>query len=262
VTSTQARELPSEYYPRSSGVRLNAWLQWAELSRNLSFTAPSLGLPLITYLIFGLPNVHGNPTAAARIFAGFAGFAVLGIVMFQFGVGIASDRTSSWERYVRTLPASASSQFAARILVALAFSLVSLVPVLVCAVAFSPLHLSLLAYARVLVALLVGAVPMGLLGIMIGYLLSERGALPVTNLIFLPLSYAGGLFGYTGSELPGFAATVSPWLPTRQWSDLIIDFGLSGRIPIHQCLALAAFGIIFGALAVLGYRRDESRQYA
>lgn len=246
---------------RHGGVWLNAWLQWAELSRNLSFTLPSLGLPLITYVIFGLPGVHGSSIAAARIFIGFAGFAVLGIVMFQFGVGVASDRTSAWERYVRTLPTPASNRFAARILVALAFSLISLVPVAICAHAFSPVQLSVVAYLRILLALLVGAVPLGLLGITIGYFLSERGALPVTNLIFLPLAYAGGLFGYTGSELPGLAAAVSPWLPTRQWSDIIVEFGLLGRLPVHQLLALSGYGIAFGAMAVVGYRRDETRQY-
>jgi ABC-2 type transport system permease protein len=259
VTATRGRPRPSA---RPDGIRLNAWLQWIELSRNLSFTLPSLGLPLITYAIFGLPNVHDSPVAAARIFVGFAGFAVLGIVMFQFGVGIASDRVSPWERYVRTLPAPASSRFTARILVALAFSLLSLVPVAACAVAVTPVHLAASAYLRVTLALLVGAVPLGLLGISIGYFLSERGALPVTNLLFLPLSYAGGLFGYTGSQLPGFAAAVSPWLPTRQWSDLIVEFGLHGQLPVHQLVALTGYGIGFGALAVLGYRRDETRQYS
>ena len=88
-----------------------------------------------------------------------------------------------------------------------------------------------------------------------------RGALPVTNLLFLPLAYAGGLFGYTGPDLPHFAAIVSPWLPTRQWSDLIIDFGLGGRIPVHQCAALTGYGCLFAVLALVGYHRDESRQY-
>jgi ABC-2 type transport system permease protein len=239
----------------------NVRLQLVELSRHLSFTVPSLGLPLVSYLIFGLPNVGGSSVAAARVFCGFSGFAVLGIVMFQFGVGLANDRASAWERYVRTLPATASSRFAARIVAALLFSLASLVPVTVCALVLSPLRLDAPTYGRVLVALLLGAVPLGLLGIAIGYLLTERGALPVTNLLFLPLAYAGGLFGYTGSDLPHFAAAVSPWLPTRQWSDLIVGFGLGGHLPLHQIAALAGYGCAFAALALIGYRRDESREY-
>jgi ABC-2 type transport system permease protein len=244
-----------------NNITLNARIQLAELIRYPAFTVPSLGLPLISYFIFGMPQIKGDRSAAAAILLAFAAFAILGIAMFQFGVGIAADRASAWERFVRTLPSAAGTRFAARTLVALAFSLASLVPLLIAAFAFTPVQLSIATWLRVFLALLLGAIPLALLGIMLGYLLSERGALPVTNLIFLPLSYAGGLFGARTAELPAFAAQISPWLPTRQWSDLVIDFGLHGRFPIHQSLALGVYGCCFAALAVIGYHRDETRQY-
>jgi ABC-2 type transport system permease protein len=206
-------------------------------------------------------RVHGNSSAANAILIAFGAFAVLGIAMFQFGVGIASDRASAWERYVRTLPSSAGVRFTARTLVALAFNLASVVPLIAVATLLTPVRLDLLTWIRVLLALLVGAVPLALLGIMLGYLLSERGALPVTNLIFLPLSYAGGLFGSGADQLPRFAARISPWLPTRQWSDLITGFGLNGQLPTRQLVYLAGYGALFGVLAIVGYRRDETRQY-
>jgi ABC-2 type transport system permease protein len=244
-----------------SRVLLNARIQFDELVHIPAFTAPSIGLPLVTYLIFGLPNVRGNSAAANGVLVGFAAFALLGIVMFQFGVGIAGDRASPWERYVRTLPSNAAQRFGARLLVALCFGLASLVPVFGCALLVSPLQLDAGAWLRVLGCLLVGSIPLGLLGIMLGYLLSERGALPVTNLIYLPLSYAGGLFSASSGALPHAVRRVSPWLPTRQWSDLLLDYGLGGRLPVHQVLALGGYGVLFAAAAAVGYRRDELRQY-
>lgn len=242
-------------------VLLNARIQFEELAHIPAFTAPSLGLPLVTYLIFGLPNVHGRPGTADGLLVGFAAFALLGIVMFQFGVGIAADRAAPWERFVRTLPATAAERFAARLLVALAFGVASLVPVCLCAALATPIDLDAGEWARVLLALLLGSVPLGLLGIMLGYLLNERGALPLTNLIYLPLSYAGGLFSTGAGRLPTGLRAISPWLPTRQWSDLLLGFGLGGRVPARSVLALAAYGAVFAALAVVGYRRDEQRQY-
>ncbi|HVU92854.1 MAG TPA: ABC transporter permease [Jatrophihabitans sp.] len=242
-------------------VLLNARVQLEELAHIPAFTAPSLGLPLVTYLIFGLPNVHGRPAVADALLVGFAAFALLGIVMFQFGVGIAADRAAPWERFVRTLPATAAERFAARLLVALAFGVASLVPVCVCAAAATPLDLGAADWARILLALLLGSVPLGLFGIMLGYLLNERGALPLTNLIYLPLSYAGGLFSTGAGRLPAGLRPVSPWLPTRQWSDLLVRFGLGGTWPGRSVLALAGYGALFAALAVLGYRRDEQRQF-
>ncbi|SHG04596.1 ABC-2 type transport system permease protein [Jatrophihabitans endophyticus] len=252
---------------RSSGstaarrVLLNARLQWDELVHLPAVTVPSLALPLVTYLIFGAPNVHGSSAAAAGALVGFAGFALLGIVMFQFGVGIAADRESPWERYVRTLPAGPGQRFAARLLVALGFGVAALVPLCVCAVLVTPVDLDVAAWLRVIGCLLVGAVPLGLLGIMLGYLFSERGALPLTNLLYLPLSYAGGLFNTRPDDLPRVVAAVSPWLPTRQWSDLLLYYGLGGVWPTGQSLALAGYAVAFAVLAVVGYRRDEQRQY-
>lgn len=243
------------------GVALNARMQLDELVHIPAFTVPTLGLPLVTYLIFGLPAVHGRSAAADGILVGFAAFAVLGIVMFQFGVGIASERASAWERFVRTLPASAGQRFTARLLVALLFTLASLVPVCVAAAVASPIDLSPATWFRVVVSLLAGSVPLGLLGIMLGYLLNERGALPITNLLYLPLSYAGGLFSTDATELPRAVASVSPWLPTRQWGDVVTRYGLHDRFPVHQALALLGYGVAFGLVAVWAYRREELREY-
>lgn len=242
-------------------ILLHARLQLEEITHIPAFTVPSVGLPVLTYLIFGLPDVHGSARQAAGVFVSFAAFALLGIVMFQFGVGIAADRASPWERFVRTLPSPPGERFAARLLVALVFGTASLFPLLALALAATPLRLDALTWLRVLAALLLGAVPLGLLGIMLGYLLNERGALPVTNLLYLPLSYLGGLFGTRTADLPDLARQVSPWLPTRQWSDLVIRFGLAGRAPGWAAVGLVGYAALFAAAAIYGYRRDEQRQY-
>ena len=247
---------------RTTASRLAAstMIQLDELAHIPAFTAPSLGLPVVSYLVFGLPQVHDRQTAAG-VFAGFAAFAMLGIVMFQFGVGIAADRASAWERFVRTLPTTAGERFGARLIVAFAFGFASLVPLTICACLVSPLRLDAATWVRLAVALFAGAVPLGLLGIMLGYAVHERGALPLTNLIYLPLAYAGGLFSAGPASLPRFAQRLSPWLPTRQWSDLVLRYGLGGHLPLHAVAGLAAFAVAFGLLAMLAYRRDEVRAY-
>ncbi len=68
-----------------------------ELVRLPAFVAPTLAFPPLLFLFFGAPRADGADTAWA-ISASFAAFAVLGVLLFQFGVGIADDRDSPWER--------------------------------------------------------------------------------------------------------------------------------------------------------------------
>ena len=72
-----------------------------ELLRYPAYLVPTLLLPTVFFLFFVAP---GSRVAATARMATFAGFAVIGVAFFQFGVGIAIDRASPWEAYLRTLP--------------------------------------------------------------------------------------------------------------------------------------------------------------
>ena len=67
--------------------------------------------------------------------ATFAGFAVIGVAFFQFGVGIAIDRASPWETYLRTLPVGPLVRLAARLLSAAVFACAAALLLVVTAVA-------------------------------------------------------------------------------------------------------------------------------
>jgi ABC-2 type transport system permease protein len=71
-----------------------------ELVRYPSFSIPALLFPAAIFLV--LARAYEQPPETRM--AGFAAVAILGIVFFQFGVGIAAERVSPWESYVRTLP--------------------------------------------------------------------------------------------------------------------------------------------------------------
>jgi ABC-2 type transport system permease protein len=229
-----------------------------ELVRLPAFVAPTLAFPPLLFLFFGAPRAKGADAAWA-ISASFAAFAVLGVLLFQFGVGIADERDSPWERYVRTLRAPPWVRFAGRITAALVFSVASLAPLAVVAAMTTDVSPSLGAFGSVLVAVLVGSVPFGLFGIAMGYWVHPKGALAVTNLIYLPLAYLGGLF--QGEEaLPDAVSRWSAWLPTRTWNQVVQDAAFA-RPELDAWLGLAAWAAVFFGAAWLGYRRDQGRNY-
>jgi ABC-2 type transport system permease protein len=228
-----------------------------ELARHPSFSIPTLLFPTLFFLAFGAPRAgrHAN-----GFLASYTGFAVLGVAFFQFGVGIANDRASPWEQYLRTLPAGVGKRFAARLLSALVFGLASAALVACAAVAFTDVSLRAEEWLALGGALLLGSVPFALLGIAIGYWVSPKGALPLANVLYLALAFAGGLFGSLG-DLPHAVRVVSPYLPTRHWEDALVGATTGSAWDAGRWLVLGAYALGFGALAAWGYARDEGQRF-
>ena len=114
--------------------------------------------------------------------------------------------------------------------------------------------------SRCCTALTLGAVPFSLLGIALGYWAPPRAAVPIANLIFLPLVVLGGL--WTGGQyLPSRLDAVSRALPTRPWAEIVWAAAEGGSWPRWAPAALGAWTFAFGLLALWGYRRDEGERF-
>ncbi len=237
---------------------LHARAMTMELVRYPAYLVPTLLLPTVFFLFFAAPG--SRPAATARM-ATFAGFAVIGVAFFQFGVGIAVDRTSPWEAYLRTLPVGPLVRLAARLLSAVVFACTAGVLLLVTAVAASNASLPPDRWVALSVALLAGTIPFAFLGIALGYWAPAKGALPIANLLYLVLAYAGGLW-IRPSGLPHAVRPVSRLLPTRALSDALVATAIGARADWGAWLSLAGFTAVFAGLALAGYRRDEGRRFS
>ena len=199
----------------------------------------------------------GRRSDATVRMATFAGFAVIGVAFFQFGVGIAIDRASPWETYLRTLPVGPAVRLGARLALGGRLRVRRrgaarrhrgrrdrrLAP----AARWAGLAARAARRHR---AVRVARDRARLLG-------ARRGALPIANLLYLGLAYAGGLW------IP--PAT----LPARGRGDLAVpaDAGALRRARRHGARRPVAWGAwasrspasrsVRRLLAVAGYRRDE-----
>ena len=229
-----------------------------ELFRYPAFSVPTLAFPALFFLLFVAPRSDANPDL---LLASFAGFAVLAVAFFQFGVGIAADRESAWERFVRTLPLRVRVRFAARVVSAALFGLGSAGLVVVAALATTDASLPAARWAALAAALALGSIPFALFGIALGYWASARSALPVANILYLVLSFVGALWT-TPAHLPASLDRLSPLVPTRQFGNVLWGAAQGHLWRPHDWLLLLAWTGVFAALATLGYRRDEGRRYA
>jgi ABC-2 type transport system permease protein len=62
--------------------------------------------------------------------------------------------------------------------------------------------------------------------------------------------------------LPHAVAVISPFLPTRQYGELLWGISQPGHDAVHAMFVLGYYTIAFTALAIIGYRRDEKARYA
>ena len=228
-----------------------------ELVRYPAYVVPTLLFPTAFFLFFVAPSASRYATVKM---AAFAGFAAIGVAFFQFGVGIATERASPWETYLRTLPVGVGTRLGARVLAAAPFAAAAATLVIVVALATTPAALTPVRWAELVFVLLAGTIPFALLGIALGYWAPSRGALPVANLLYLGLSYAGGLW-IRPSELPHAVRRVSPLLPTRALADALAAVVYGNAFALRPWLALLAFASAFATLAAWGYRRDEGRRF-
>ena len=229
-----------------------------ELLRIPAFAVPVLIFPAMFFVLFAAPYVHTRDDATAAMLS-FVAFAVVGITLFQFGVGVANERAQPWERYLRTLPSPLWTRFAARLVCALIFAAIAAALVVAVAMLMTVARLSPAGWGELAVLTILGGIPFVLFGLAIGYWANGRAALPIANIFYLLLSFGGGLW-MPSAMLPHFAQVVSPFLPTRQFGELLWSI-IGSHAPLRPLLGLAFYAVVFGSLAAFGYRRDERQRY-
>jgi ABC-2 type transport system permease protein len=228
------------------------------LLRYPSFSIPTLAFPAIFFAFFAIPRGHEHSEV---LLASFTAYAVLSVAFFQFGAALALDRVRPWEAFVRTLPVGIATRMCARALSALLFATASTAVVVALALTTTSPALRPVDWARLLCALAVGGVPFTLLGITLGYWLPPKSVIPIANILYLGLAYAGGL--WTGPDaLPRTIEDGMRWLPTRQWGEILWPAASGEPWRAWPWFALGGYVILFAALSAWGYRRDEGRRYS
>jgi len=237
----------------------HARAETANLARYTGYSLPTVAFPAVLLLLFGGHFERGEPD---RLFAGFAATALLTVAFFQFGVGIASSRASPWEAYLRTLPVGPGTRLAGRVISALAFAATTVAAVTLVAFVVYDVRMAPLRFLALGVALLAGSIPFALLGIAFGYWLPPRAALPMANLLYLPLAVGGFLWMRPTQDVPRDVDIASQLLPTRSWMEVLDPVATGDHsVPLHHVAALTAWGIVFFGLAWWGYRRDEGERF-
>ncbi|MEC9284090.1 MAG: ABC transporter permease [Bdellovibrionota bacterium] len=220
-----------------------------ELLRQPSYVVGTMVFPSLFFLFFAQPNAK-TPQAANLLQGSFAAYAFLGIIFFQFGVDLANEKSRAWFRFQKSLPISESSIFFGRILAALFFAfLTELLLILVINIS-TEVNISFLNYIKLSLYLCAASLPFAFLAISIGKLCTAKSALPISNMIYLSLSFLGGLW-IPPNALPESIQKISEWMPTRYFVEMAWHFTVGFDFQWKSIAGLGSWGILFFLISLL-----------
>ncbi|MFG1706106.1 ABC transporter permease [Nonomuraea sp. M3C6] len=217
--------------------------------------------PAISMLAFVVPFAGGEPKAATMATGSLMFFGAMSGALIGLSIAVAQDREQPWNPYLRTLPAGPFPRFAGRILATIAVMLLSVIPVLLVAAVFTEATITPVRLLLGLGMLVAGGIPFMLIGVFIGFMLTSKAAIAVSQILFFPLAILGGLL-LPPTMLPDFVEVVSPYTPTRGAAELIW-WAIADHSPNTVALvALAGWTVVMAVAAGWAYRRDEGRRFS
>lgn len=225
-----------------------------ELLRQPSYVVSTVSIPAIFYIVFALPESR-DVASSNLLLASFSCFSVFGVIFLQFGVGVAQERTTSWYYYLKTLPIGGLDLLLARFLSALFFSILSASVLVILALLFTKAAMSPTEWLLFVSFLLIGGISFCPMGLALGYWTTERSSMPVGNMIYLPLSFVGGLWK-PPSLLPDLIKDISELLPTRHYGELLWSIVRGDGVPSKNLMILVVYTLLFSVISFVGYRKD------
>lgn len=241
---------------------LHARFQFLETIRIPIAVIGNMLFPSLAMFFFVVPQaeVADDPLLATAAVGQLAMFAVMSTCLFTYGAGVAEDRQQPFDPYLRTLPAGAGPRMVGRIANGAIFVLLGLVPLVLIGWLFTAATVTAGQFGAALLAILAVGLPFLLLGMVIGYSLSAKAALPIVQVVLFPLAFAGGLF-MPPQAFPPWLDAFSQLLPSRAGRDLLVQALTGAPAYAFAVPVLLGWTALFAALVVWAYRRDEGRRF-
>lgn len=238
----------------------------ARLLRSWKFLAITVGFPVVFYTLFlrdHSPSKVVDGTVPWRVYlmVSMGSFAALVAALNAGGGRLSAERASGWARQLRITPIPAWSYVVTKVAATMLVVLPVLIPVEIVGAEFGSVHLGFGTWVELTVLLWVTALPLAILGVLVGFLVHQETAYPVVTALMFILGYFGGLFNPL-SSMSSPLRTAARALPSFHHASLGLAL-IDGRgFGIQDALVLAAYSVALGLAVMVKHRLDEARGLA
>lgn len=237
-----------------------ARLEIVRTLRNPGFVFPTIALPVLLYVFFGVVlggsrSAAAPPDIALRILSGFAMFSAIGPGMFGMGIGFAMEREHGTVTLKRALPMPPGANLIAKVLTSGVLALIAMALLIFCAVQWGHVDLTVGQAARFVLTGTLGVMPFCAFGLMIASFVSGQAAPAVVNLIYFPMIYLSGLFPFPMPAALQTAAAFWPAFHLNQLSLAALEIRTAAE-PWISATVLVVFSIVCVILAARRLARE------
>lgn len=256
--------------PDEQGIRSQGGVYWREiraeltkLARNRGYSFSVIGFPVVFYLMFGSLGRHAGPEGqfyARYLLGGYACFGAMGAALFGIGNGLAYERGHGWLELKRASPMPPLAYLLAKLAASLVFSLA----IALLLSALGPMIAgqkvaSLLEIAKLLGVVAVGTLPFASLGLLFGLAIPPNAGPGFVNLIYLPLSFCGGLW-MPIEQLPHWLQSIAHYLPSYWFSRLALHaLGFATPSLWVAYSVLAGYAVVFLGISARIWATSEAK---
>lgn len=198
----------------------------------------------------------GGVSAGTSMVATFGAFGVISVVLMNPGIGVAADRERGWLRAKQVSAVPIGVTLAAKVVAALPYAAGVLIAMTATAAITGSLDASMPVLLRILVVLVLGALPFALLSLAIGFQVGSGAAAAVLNAILIPSAVVSGLW-MPLEIMPAFFGDIARFLPTYHLAGLA-RAQLTGAPVLTHVLVLLGTTIVTAVLAAVSYRHARS----
>jgi len=236
--------------------------EFLRLARTRSFALSVVGFPVVFYLFFGIilngAEHIGSVSVAKYMLAGYAVFGMVGAALFGIGVGLSTELAAGWLELKRASPMPPLAYVVAKCCSAAAFGILVVCLLTLLGTTMAHVSLTVPQFTKMIGLTVVGVIPFACMGMALALLVPPSSAPGITNIIYLPMSFLGGLW-IPIMMLPHPLQKFAVLLPTYHLSQLMLGvFGYvnAGSTASHW-IGLVGFTLLALGTALFAFRRLE-----
>lgn len=207
------------------------------------YVLTSLIFPAMFFWFFAVPNIH-NQDQANMLIGSFLAFGFIGIQFFQTTNQVALERSSSWFRYLNILPVQIWHLIIAKLILLFVMNFLCLIVLNLTSYLTTGWMLDFHKWFKIYLYLTFWGIPFILAALTIGHLTTPKNSLPISNILYLPFSFAGGLW-MPPNLLPQTIQNISEYLPTRFYGELAWSISLNKAIESNYLKGLTVYFVVF-----------------